>query len=325
MARAARIATALGGWRRRVAGSPRARRAVVTLGRYRDRDGNHYAAALTFFTLLSLVPLLMLAVSVAGFVLAADADVFAQLDGVLAVALPTGTAGPIEQVVHTVVAERGRLGVVALAVALFSGWSWISHVRDAVTAMLDQPRPPRRLVRGVFSDLATLVGIGLALLVSFGFAALTGRGGLGLLTLAGLAGTGGARVALLGGSLVLGLLANGVVVAWCLAKLPRTRRPVTEVLPAAAVGAVGLAVLQQLGGLYLSLLGRSPAVSTLGALVGLLLFVYTVMRWLLVVTVWSATHVGAEPATAGSGAREAGGTLAAGASASMAVRMLTGR
>ena len=267
----------------------------------------------------------MLAVSAAGFALAADTGVFAQLDGLLAVGLPAGASGPTAQIVHTVVAERGRLGVVALAVAAFSGWSWISHVRDAVTAMLGQARPSRRLVRTVASDVATLLGIGAALLISFGFAALTGRAGLGLLDLAGLSGTLGARLVLLGGSLVLGLLANWVVVAWCLAKLPRTRRPVTTVLPAAAAGAVGLAALQQLGGLYLSLLGRSPAVTTLGALVGLLLFVYTVMRWLLVVTVWSGTEVADDALGSGAGLRQAGGTLAVGASAGMAVRALTGR
>lgn len=47
------------------------RRAGATLARYRERDGDHYAAAMTFFSLLALVPLIMVAVSVAGFVLAA--------------------------------------------------------------------------------------------------------------------------------------------------------------------------------------------------------------------------------------------------------------
>ena len=265
------------------------RRLVRTATRYRDRDGNHHAAALTFFTLLALVPLVMLAVSVAGFVLAADAVVLAQFDALIAVALPAGAADAVASVVRTVVAERSSLGVLALAVALFSGWSWISHVRDSVTAMLDQPRARGRLLRTVLSDMVTLLGIGVALVLSFASAALTGRIGSRVLDWVGLSGTLGARLLLTVGSLALGLLANWVVVAWCLAKLPRDRRPVREVLGAAAVGAVGLAVLQQLGGLFLTLLGRSPAVATLGAIVGLLLFVYVLLRWLLVVTVWSAT------------------------------------
>ncbi|MEJ2866679.1 YhjD/YihY/BrkB family envelope integrity protein [Actinomycetospora sp. OC33-EN08] len=308
--------------RRRVAESAEVRRLVRTLAHYRDRDGNHHAAALTFFTLLALVPLLMLAVSVAGFVLAADGEVLAQLDAALALALPAGASGAVGGVVHTVVAERGSLGVVALAVALFSGWSWISHVRDSVTAVLGQPRPRGRLLRTVASDVLTLLGIGLALVLSFTSAALTGRIGTRVLDLVGLSGTVGARVVLTAGSLVLGLLANWVVVGWCLAKLPRARRPIGEVLVPAAVGALGLALLQQLGGLYLRLIVHSPAVATLGALVGLLLFVYTLMRWLLLVTVWSATSAGeAEPLAVG-GVRAASGTLAVGASAGTLVKVL---
>ncbi|MDL5159334.1 YihY/virulence factor BrkB family protein [Actinomycetospora termitidis] len=314
-----------GRWRRRVAESAEVRRLVRTLAHYRDRDGNHHAAALTFFTLLALVPLLMLAVSVAGFVLAADAEVLAQLDAALALALPVGASGAVGRVVHIVVAERGSLGVVALAVALFSGWSWISHVRDSVTAVLGQPRPRGRLLRTVASDVLTLLGIGLALVLSFTSAALTGRIGTRVLDLVGLSGTVGSRVFLTAGSLVLGLLANWVVVGWCLAKLPRARRPIGEVLVPAAVGALGLALLQQLGGLYLALIVHSPAVATLGALVGLLLFVYTLMRWLLLVTVWSATSAGETEPLAVGGVRTASGTLAVGASAGSVVRVFTGR
>lgn len=312
----------IGAVRRRVAAAPPVRRLVRTVARYRDRDGNHHAAALTFFTLLALVPLLMLAVATTGFVLAADGVVLAQLDAALAVALPVGASGAVGGVVHTVVAERGRLGVLALAVALFSGWSWIAHVRDSVTAMLGQPRPRERLWRTVLSDMLTLLGIGVAMVLSFASAALTGRVGTGVLEALGLGGTLGARVLLTAGSLVVGLLANWVVVGWCLAKLPRARRPVREVLLPAAVGALGLAALQQLGGLYLALLTHSPAVATLGALVGLLLFVYTLMRWLLLVTVWSATSAADEELTTAGGLRRAGGTLAVGASAGLAAKVL---
>ena len=37
--------------------------------RYTERHGNHYAAAVTYFSVLSLVPLLMVAFAIAGFVL----------------------------------------------------------------------------------------------------------------------------------------------------------------------------------------------------------------------------------------------------------------
>jgi membrane protein len=256
---------------------------------YRARHGDHLAAAVTFFTVLALVPLLMLAVSAVGFVLHSSQSVFDQLERLVADALPLPVSTQVVDVVHVVVAERGTLGVLGLAAAAVTGWSWISHLRDAVTALLGQPCPERRL-RHALSDLGALLGIGLALAVSFTLAALTGALGRGLLDLLGLTGTGGARAVLAVGSILIGLAANWLVVAWCLAHLPRPARALRPLLPAAAVAAVGLVVLQQIGGLYLRLMGSSPALTTLGTLVGFLLIVYLVVRWLFLVTVWTGTR-----------------------------------
>ncbi|TCK22248.1 YihY/virulence factor BrkB family protein [Pseudonocardia endophytica] len=256
---------------------------------YRARHGDHLAAAVTFFTVLALVPLLMLAVSAVGFVLSSSQTVFARIEQTIGAALPQPVSTQVVDVVHVVVAERGTLGVIGLAAAAVSGWSWISHLRDAVTALLGRPCPERRL-RHAHSDVVALLGIGLALAVSFGLATLTGIVGSRLLDLLGVTATVGPRAVLAVGSIVIGLVANWLVVAWGLAHLPRPARPVRPLLRAAAVAAVGLAVLQQLGGLYLRLLGGSPALTTLGgALIGLLLIVYVVVRWLFLVTVWTDT------------------------------------
>ncbi len=300
------------------------RRAGATLARYRERDGDHYAAAVTFFSLLALVPLVMVAVSVAGFVLAGDQLLAAELDRVIDGALPPEIAGRVNDVVHTVVGERGRIGLLALTVAAYSGWSWISNVRDAVTAMLGQERTTRPLLRGIAADVLALIGVGLAMAVSFGLAALTGAAGSWLLGLTGLTG-GFAQFVLVAGSLLLGLAANWLVIAWCLARLPRRPLPLRSTLRPAGAAAVGLAALQQAGGLYLHLLGRSPAVAAFGTLVGVLLFVYLVVRWLLMVTVWLTVRDDPPAATLAADVRYAGTTLGAGASAELVVRTLTGR
>ncbi len=300
------------------------RRVGATLARYRERDGDHYAAAVTFFSLLALVPLVMVAVSVAGFVLAGDRLLATELDRVIDGALPPEIAGRVNDVVHTVVGERGRIGLLALTVAAYSGWSWISNVRDAVTAMLGQERTARPLLRGIAADVLALIGVGFAMAVSFGLAALTGAAGTWLLGLTGLTG-GFAHFVLVAGSLLLGLAANWLVIAWCLARLPRRPLPLRSTLRPAGAAAVGLAALQQAGGLYLHLLGRSPAVAAFGTLVGVLLFVYLVVRWLLMVTVWLTVRDEPPAGTLAADVRYAGTTLGAGASAELVVRTLTGR
>jgi membrane protein len=112
-----RVVELVGPWWRRLRESRRV---------YRARHGDHLAAAVTFFTVLALVPLLMMAVSVVGFLLSSSQSVFAQVERLVTVALPPPASMAVVNVVHIVVAERGALGVLGLTAAAISGWSWIS-------------------------------------------------------------------------------------------------------------------------------------------------------------------------------------------------------
>ena len=56
--------------------------------RYTERHGDHYAAAITYFSVLSLVPLLMIAFAVAGFVLLPQPDLLDQLQPAINKAVP---------------------------------------------------------------------------------------------------------------------------------------------------------------------------------------------------------------------------------------------
>lgn len=60
---------------------------------YTAHHGDHYAAAITFFSVLSLVPMLMIAFAVAGFVLAGNPELLRQLREQIQTAAPAGWAG----------------------------------------------------------------------------------------------------------------------------------------------------------------------------------------------------------------------------------------
>src|SRR5699024_8630472 len=67
--------------------------------RYMTERGDHYAAAITYFTVLSLFPLLMVAFSAAGFVLAGDADLMAELKSQITDAVPGDMGDTIGELV----------------------------------------------------------------------------------------------------------------------------------------------------------------------------------------------------------------------------------
>ena len=80
--------------------------------RYTDHHGDHYAAAVTFFSILSLVPLLMIAFAVAGYVLFFNPNLLNEIRDAINAALPPNLAEhdqPDHRPGHRPAEHRGRL------------------------------------------------------------------------------------------------------------------------------------------------------------------------------------------------------------------------
>ena len=257
--------------------------------RYTESYGAHYAAAVTYFSVLSLVPLLMIGFAVAGFVLASQPGLLDELKTSIAEAVPGALGNTINEVVEEAIKSKGTVGVLGLLAAVYSGYGWISNLRDALTAQWGHPKEDLPLLKTVLKDLLALVGLGAALVVSFG---LTAAGsGLAELVLrwVGLDGVGWAEAMLKVGTIVLGLVANWLVFLWVLAKLPRKPFSLRSAAKGAAAAALVFEVLKQGGTLYLSTVTSSPAGAAFGPIIGVLFFANLVAQSLLFITAWTAT------------------------------------
>jgi membrane protein len=256
---------------------------------YSERYGSQFAAAITYFSVLSLIPLLMIAFAVAGFVLSAQPELLNELKNAISKAVPGSLGGTINDVVTTALNSKGTVGILGLLAALYSGIGWMSNLRDALTAQWGHERKQRPLLSTTLKDLLALIGLGVALVVSFGLtAAGTGLGNL-LLRLVGLEGAGWARFLLFLGTLVLSIAANWLVFLWVLTRLPRERVNVRSAVRGALAAAIGFELLKQLGAIYLSTVTSSPAGALFGPVIGLLVFANLVARFLLFITAWTAT------------------------------------
>ncbi|WP_236796790.1 inner membrane protein YhjD [Amycolatopsis sp. GM8] len=254
-----------------------------------DHYGNHYAAAITYFSVLSLFPLLMIGFSVAGFVLAGNEAALNELRDSILRSAPQGLGDLFSTLVNAALAARGGVGILGLLLALYSGIGWMTNLRDALTAQWGQEKKKLPLVSTTLKDLASLAGLGLALVVSFGLTAVGGGVGNWLLRRAGLADQGWASTALTVLTIVLSLLANMLVFLWVLSRLPRESVSVRSALKGAAVAAVGFEILKQAATIYLASVTSSPAGAVFGPIIGLLVFANLVSRFLLYVTAWTAT------------------------------------
>jgi membrane protein len=275
---------------------------------YTAHHGDHYAAAITFFSVLSLVPLLMIAFAVAGFVLAGNPELLRHLQDQIQSSAPAGLGPTLDQVITGAIKSRDGVGIVGLLGALYSGLGWMGNLREALTAQWQSTqgqstqgqstqgqstqgeRPPETegfLRRKVF-DLLALLGLGLALVASF---ALTGVGtafASVVLNALGLGHVFGARLVLLVLAVAASVAGMWLVFLWVIARLPRKPVPLRSATRVAWFGAIGFEVLKQAFAIYLDSVTNSPTGRLFGPVIGLMVFAYFVSRFLLFLTAWAA-------------------------------------
>jgi len=256
---------------------------------FTQRYGKHYAAAVTYFSVLSVIPILMVGFAIVGFVVMGDEVLIGQLRSGIRGSVPDGLDDVVSSILDVAVESGGGLGFIGLLLALYSGIGWMSNLRDALTAQWNQPKPQLPIVSKTLKDLVSLVGLGAALVFSFTLTAVGSALGENMLDWVGLAGQGWARTLLRIVTILLTLLANLLVFLWVIARLPRGRVAWRGAVKGAALASVGFVALQQLATLYLAGVGDKPAFAVFGPVLGLLIFANLVSRMLLFVTAWTST------------------------------------
>ena len=148
--------------------------------RYVRDAADPLAAAIAFFAFLSLFPLLLLAISVTGFVLQDPADQLAVAER-LTEAIP-GFEQTVEgeedsevaALLENVVAQRGTIGLIGLVVLLFSGLRVINAAMVSTRVVFRGPVLPG--LRSRLRQLLALVALGLLALVGTTASSFAGIG-----------------------------------------------------------------------------------------------------------------------------------------------------
>ncbi|WP_418152903.1 YhjD/YihY/BrkB family envelope integrity protein [Actinoalloteichus caeruleus] len=272
---------------------------VVAAERYRDSNGNHYAAAITYYSVLAIVPLLLLSFTVAGWVLAPFPAALNQFERILLDAVPADLiGGALEVAVNAASNRSSTVGVLSLLAAVYSGLGWMSNLRDALTAQWGPLRGARRSFwRTKLLDLAVLASLGAAVVLSFAMV-LVGRDvAVTVLRAFNLHEFGALwPIALAVLSVALSMSATFLVFLWVISRLPRKTVALRTAVLGALAGSVGMELLRHAVALYLKVVSNSPNAAVFGSLFGLLIFCYLMSRYLLLITAWTATaRENAEP------------------------------
>lgn len=233
--------------------------------------------------MLSVVPVLMLALTAAAIVLAGNHVLLGRLQAEIAARVPAGLAGTVDDAIRGAIAARATVGVLGLVIALYSGVGWMRHLRDALTEQWGLAKPKLPVVSTAVKDLVALAGLGIGIAVSF---ALTAVGGA---LLSHGIGSGWSRGLSLVGTGLLAVAVNWLLFIWVIARLPRHPVSARRAMRGALLAAVGLEALKQLASLLLTRTAHSPTGAVFGPMIGLLLFADLAARVLLFATAWTVT------------------------------------
>jgi membrane protein len=238
-----------------------------------------------------LVPLLMVAFASVAFLLVSKPELLAELKAEIGRAFPAGLDQTLDGLVDQAITSATTVGVLGLLFALIAGLGWIMNFRDALSVQWGQgQRPPTPYLRRIGPDLAALIGLGVAVVLSYGLTAVAG-GGLVTQVLGhlGLDDTEWAAGLLELLAVLLGLVANGLVFLWVFARLPREPVGWRSAVKAAIGAAIGLEVIKRVMVVYLAAVIQTPAGVAFGPILGLLVFIFTVSQFVLFLTAWAAT------------------------------------
>ncbi|WP_448851478.1 inner membrane protein YhjD [Corynebacterium sp. 335C] len=258
--------------------------------RYGQEGGNHFAAGVTYFSVLSMFPLIMVVFASAALVLRGNEDLLNKLQDAIAGNLSGEMGETINTVIEGAIDQAGGVFTIGFVTALWSGLAWMGNLRAALTALWKRPIVADNFVLGKLRDLIRLIGLLVMLIVTF---AVTAVGSSGLTTtlieMAGLDNVPGIGVLTSLVAILIGLVANWLLFFWMLYSLPRGSVPAKSVMKGAVIGAIGMEVVKQLGSVFFSNALSNPAGAVFGPIIGLMVVFYLIWRITMYATAWSAT------------------------------------
>jgi membrane protein len=262
-----RVLRSLDAWQRghAVAAVP-----VAVIRKFLDDRASNLAALMAYYAFFSLFPLMLVFVSVLGFVLEDDPSLQAEIVDSTLARIPV-IGAQLDDEVSPLTGSTLAL-VVGLAGALWAGLGVTLALGRAFQEVWDLPRLDQRgPVRARAYGVAVLVVLGALLIASTLLSGLALGGGIG---------PAAERL----GALALSLIVNAAAFLAVFGLL--TQRPfrIPELLPGVTLAAVGALILQAVGGWYfdLTVTGASDTYGTFALVIGLLSWFWLGAHLLLV-------------------------------------------
>lgn len=263
--------------------------------RYGSRLGSQFAAAVTYFSVLSLVPILMFAFAGTGFVLTVvQPDLLDTVRSAVADALGSGgDSSQLTGLIDKLLSNWQAVGIIGLLSSVYTGAGWTGNLKSAVRAQwradFNAPEKKHFIVIEVLINLAIMVGLLAMILVTFALASaatfLTDYivGWLDWQRVPGIS------VMMAFAPVLASIVAGWVLFVYLYRVMPDEKVPFGNIARGALIGSIGLGVLQYLMGFLMGRFAENPAAAVFGPVIVLMLFFNLFAQLILFLAAWIAT------------------------------------
>ena len=224
--------------------------------RYATRLGNQFAGAITYFSLLAMVPILMFAFSACGFTLTVlrpdllervQATIMVQLQGA-----PEDLQAQLTGLIEGLLRNWASVGLVGLFSSIYTSAGWAGNLKSAVRAqtrpLFDMKERKHFIIMEILLNFAILLGLLIILAVTFALAvmatSLTGT----IVHWLALDQVPGISVLLRIVGPILSAIAGWAMFVYLYKVLPEQKFPFRIIAWGALIGSAGLFVLQYFTG-----------------------------------------------------------------------------
>lgn len=294
---------------KRIASRPGVKHLIAAVGRYNERLGSQFAGAMTYFSFLSLVPILMVAFSVGGIVLRNNPDLLKKVEQQITEVLPASDfTTQIVGLIDSVVANPLGVGIIGLVIALYSGIGWMANLRNALQALLRKDFDDQSHVEGfvptLLKDLGALAGLAVAIVVSVGISGIATQGRDIIRDLFGLGDAAWLAPVTTATTILIAMVADVVIFYWVYTIIPRRTLRVARKyrIRGAIIAAVGFELMKFIViTAFPTIAGGSTTAAIFGPVIVLLFFFNLVAQLVLFTAAWIATAPEAESQDDGPG------------------------
>lgn len=263
--------------------------------RFNERLGNQFGAAITYFSFLSMIPMLMVSFAAAGYILASHPMILENIfEKILSNISDPTLAATLKNTINTAVQQRATVGLVGLLIALYSGINWMGNLREAIRAQTrdswvqaEKEKEPfwQRYIR----DFISLSGMIVAMIITLVITSVSGSAQSIIIHFLHLDTLEWLRPTWRAVGLTISVCANYLLFFWIFWRLPYQPPPRKALIRGTFLAAAGFEVIKMIMTYSLPKLVSSPSGAAFGSVLGLMAFFYFFARLTLFCAAWIAT------------------------------------